>query len=53
MEASEKAARLAERIQPLQDEDAERKESQARHSSSSYVLKFESDVKLGQKKSDV
>merc|ERR1719187_2862186 len=53
VEASEKAADLAERFQPRQDDDASRKEERARHRSSThYVPDFKSEVKLGKKLSD-
>merc|ERR1719312_1285285 len=53
VEASERAASLAERIQPGQDRDAERKEEGARHKSSTYyVPDYNSAVKLGRKLSD-
>ena len=53
VDASEKAADLAERIQPRQDRDATFKEERARHrSATQYVPEYKSEVKLGKKLSD-
>merc|ERR1711887_342254 len=53
VDASEKAADLAERTQPRQDRDATFKEERARHrSATQYVPDYKSEVKLGKKLSD-
>merc|ERR1719370_731775 len=53
VDASEKAADLAERTQPRQDRDATFKEERARHrSATQYVPEYKSEVKLGKKLSD-